>query len=141
MRARAAILVAVLALAACATVRPGTPVLPGDAAVPRAQVYVFNVSRSTAIPLNRHVSIDGFPMVSLSRETWQRVLIKPGAHELVMDGHRVPLNAEDAGVYYVAVGYQPTRPWLVPAGAHPIFVRRITEAEAQRLFTEMKQAQ
>jgi hypothetical protein len=35
----------------------------------------------------------------------------------------------------------PTRPWLVPAGAHPIFVRRITEAEAQRLFTEMKQAQ
>jgi hypothetical protein len=38
----------VLALAACATVRPGTPVLPGDAAVPRAEVYVFNVSRSTA---------------------------------------------------------------------------------------------
>jgi len=141
VRLRAALVLVALAVAACTTVRPGTPVLPDDATVPRAEVYVFNVSRGTAVPLNRHVSIDGFPLVSLARETWQRVLIKPGAHELVMDGHRIPLNAEDAGVYYVAVGYQPKRPWLVPAGAHPIFVRRITEAEALRLFTEMKQAQ
>ena len=141
MRLRAALVLVALAVAACTTVRPGTPVLPDDATVPRAEVYVFNVSRGTAVPLNRHVSIDGFPLVSLARETWQRVLIKPGAHELVMDGHRIPLNAEDAGVYYVAVGYQPKRPWLVPAGAHTIFVRRITEAEALRLFTEMKQAQ
>ena len=141
MRVRAALVLVAFAVAACTTVRPGTPVLPDDATVPRAEVYVFNVSRGTAVPLNRHVSIDGFPLVSLARETWQRVLIKPGAHELVMDGHRIPLNAEDAGVYYVAVGYQPKRPWLVPAGAHPIFVRRLTEAEALRLFTEMKQAQ
>jgi len=141
VRVRAALVLVAFAVAACTTVRPGTPVLSDDATVPRAEVYVFNVSRGTAIPLNRHVSIDGFPLVSLARETWQRVLIKPGAHELVMDGHRIPLNAEDAGVYYVAVGYQPKRPWLVPAGAHPIFVRRLTEAEALRLFTEMKQAQ
>jgi hypothetical protein len=139
--ARAALLALALALAACATVRPGTPVLPDDAAGPRAEVYVFNVSRGTMIPFRRHVSIDGFPMVRLWRETWRRVLVKPGAHELVMDGQRVLLEAADGGVYYVAVGHRPTRTWLLPVGAHPIFVRRIGEADALRLFTEMKQAQ
>jgi hypothetical protein len=79
--------------------------------------------------------------VSLKRETWRRVLIKPGAHELVMDGQHVPLEAADAGVYYVAVGHHPQRQWLAPVGSHPIFVRRITEADALRLFTEMKQAE
>jgi hypothetical protein len=141
MRTPAALLLVALALGACATVRPGTPVLPGDATGPRAEVYVFNVSRGTAIPFRRYVSIDGFPKVRLWRETWQRIVIKPGAHELVMDGHRILLEAADGGVYYVAVGYHPKRTWLLPVGAHPIFVRRITEAEALRLFTEMKQAQ
>ena len=140
MRPRAALLLVALALAACATVRPGTPVLPDDATGPRAEVYVFNVSRGTAIPFRRYVNIDGFPMVRLWRETWQRILIKPGAHELVMDGQRVLLDATDGSVYYVAVGYQPKRTWLLPIGAHPIFVRRISEADALRLFTEMKQA-
>ena len=67
MRLRAALVLVSLALAACTTVRPGTPVLADDATVPRAEVYVFNVSRGTAVPLNRHVSIDGFPLVSLAR--------------------------------------------------------------------------
>jgi hypothetical protein len=43
-------------------------------------------------------------------------------------------------VYYLAVGYRPRREWLLPIGAHPIFVRRIGEADALRLFTEMKEA-
>jgi hypothetical protein len=139
--ARAALLVLALALTACASVRPGTPVLPDDAAGPHAEVYVFNVSRGTAIPFRRYVDIDGFPMVRLWRETWKRVLVKPGEHELVMDGQRVLLPATDGGVYYVAVGYQPKRAWLTPVGSHPIFVRRISEADALRLFTEMKQAE
>lgn len=130
----------VLALAACATVQSGTPVLPADAPGPRAEVYVFNVSRGTAIPFRRYVSIDGFPLTRLWRETWQRVVIKAGAHELVMDGQRLLLEAADGGVYYVAVGYQPKRAWLLPVGAHPIFLRRIGEADALRLFTEMKEA-
>src|SRR6266850_5652915 len=136
----AALAVLLLALAACATPRAGTPVLAEDALVPRADVYVFNVSRGTMIPFRRYVSIDGFPLVRLWRETWQRIVIKPGAHELVMDGQRILLEAADGGVYYVAVGYHPKRPWLLPVGAHPIFVRLISEAEALRLFTEMKQA-
>jgi hypothetical protein len=138
--ARTALLAVVLALAACATVRPGTPVLPDDATGPRADVYVFNVSSGTMIPFRRYVDIDGFPMVRLWRETWKRIVIKPGQHELVMDGQRVLLDAVDAGVYYVAVGYRPRRAWLLPIGAHPIFVRRITEADALRLFTEMREA-
>ena len=140
MSARAALLALALALAACATVRPGTPVLPDDATGPRAEVYVFNVSSGTMIPFRRYVDIDGFPMVRLWRETWKRVVIKPGQHELVMDGQRVLLDAADASVYYVAVGYRPKRAWLLPVGAHPIFVRRITEADALRLFTEMQEA-
>ena len=140
MSARTALLAVALALAACATVRPGTPVLPDDATGPRAEVYVFNVSSGTMIPFRRYVDIDGFPMVRLWRETWKRVVIKPGQHELVMDGQRVLLDAVDAGVYYVAVGYRPKRAWLLPVGAHPIFVRRITEADALRLFTEMQEA-
>ena len=139
MSARAAVLA--LVLAACATVPPGTPVLPADATGPHAEIYVFNVSRGTMIPLRRHVTIDGFPLVDLKRDTWQRVLIKPGAHELVMDGQRVLLEAADAGVYYLAVGHHPQRQWLAPVGSHPIFVRRIGEADALRLFTEMKQAE
>jgi len=139
--ARLALLVLSLALAACASVRPGTPVLPDDATVPRADVYVFNVSRGTMIPFRRYVDIDGFPMVRLWRETWQRVLIKPGTHELVMDGQRVLLDTADGAVYYVAVGYHPKRAWLAPVGSHPIFVRRIGEADALRLFTEMKRAE
>jgi len=141
MRMRVALLVLTLALAACATVRPGTPVLPEDTAAPHAQVFVFNVSRGTMIPFRRYVDIDGFPMVRLWRETWKRVLVKPGEHELVMDGQRVYLSTIDGGLYYVAVGYHPKRAWLLPVGAHPIFVRRISEADAMRLFTEMKQAQ
>ncbi len=140
MRARAALLAVALALAACATVRPGTPVLPDDATGPRAEVYVFNVSSGTMIPFRRYVDIDGFPMVRLWRETWKRIAVKPGQHELVMDGQRVLLDAADAGVYYVAVGYRPKRAWLLPVGAHPIFVRRIGEADALRLFTEMREA-
>ena len=132
--------VLLLALVACATPRPGTPVLAEDATVPRADVYVFNVSRGTVIPFRRYVTIDGFPLVRLWRETWQRIVIKPGAHELVMDGQRVLLDATDGGVYYVAAGYHPRRAWLAPVGSHPIFLRRISEAEALRLFTEMKQA-
>ena len=141
MSARAALLALLLALAACATVPPGTPVLPGDTTAPSAEIYVFNVSRGTMIPFRRHVTIDGFPLVDLKRETWQRVLVRPGAHELVMDGQRVLLEAADAGVYYVAVGHHPQRQWLAPVGSHPIFVRRIGEADALRLFTEMKQAE
>lgn len=141
MSARAALLAGTLALAACATVRPGTPVLPDDATGPHAEIYVFNISRGTAIPFRRYVSIDGFPLVGLWRETWQRLLIKPGAHELVMDGQRVVLEIADGGVYYLAVGYHPRREWLAPPGTYPIFVRRISEADALRLFTEMKQAE
>jgi len=140
VKARAALLAVALALAACATVRPGTPVLPDDATGPHAEVYVFNVSSGTMIPFRRYVDIDGFPMVRLWRETWKRIVIKPGQHELVMDGQRVLLDAADAGVYYVAVGYRPKRAWLLPVGAHPIFVRRIAEADALRLFTEMREA-
>ena len=82
--------------------------------------------------------------------TWRALLLvlaltacataRPGSHELVMDGQRVLLEATDAGVYYLAVGYRPRREWLLPIGAHPIFVRRISEADALRLFTEMKEA-
>jgi len=138
--AYALLAVLLVALAACATPRPGTPVLAEDARVPRAEVYVFNVSRGTLIPFRRYVTIDGFPLVRLWRDTWQRVVIKPGAHELVMDGQRVLLDVTDGGVYYVAAGYHPWRAWLAPVGSHPIFLRRISEADALRLFTEMKQA-
>jgi hypothetical protein len=138
---RLALLLMAVALSACATVRPGTPVLPDDATGPHAELYVFNVSRGTMIPFRRYVDIDGYPLVRLWRETWQRIAITPGPHEVVMDGQRVRLDATDGGVYYVAVGYHPRREWLKPVGSHPIFVRRITEADALRLFTEMKRAE
>ena len=127
-------------MAACASVPPGTPVLSDDATGPHAELYVFNVSSGTMIPFRRHVTIDGFPLVSLSRETWQRVRIKPGAHEVVLDGQHVPMDATDGGVYYLAVGYRPHREWLAPPGSYPVFVRRISEADAHRLFTEMNEA-
>ena len=130
-----------LTLGGCASARPGSPVLPPDAAGPRAEVYVFNVSSGTMIPFRRYVTIDGFPMIRLWCERWGRVQIKPGPHEIVMDGQRVLLDTVDGGIYYVAVGHRPTRAWLLPEGAHPIFIRRIHEADALRLFTEMKEAQ
>ena len=129
-----------LALAACATPRAGTPVLPDDATTPHVDLYVFNLSRGTLIPIRRHETIDGFPLVSLKRETWRKILVRPGAHELVLDGQRVLLETTDGGVYYVAVGLHPQRPWLAPVGSHPIFIRRISQADALRLFTEMKEA-
>src|SRR5437764_681752 len=42
--------VLLLALAACATPRPGTPALAEDATVPRRDGYVLNVSRGPVIP-------------------------------------------------------------------------------------------
>ena len=140
MRRVFAVAVLVLLVSGCATARPGSPVLPPDAAVPRAEVYVFNVSSGTMIPFRRYVTIDGFPMIRLWRETWGRVQIKPGAHEIVMDGQRVLLDTVNGGVYYIAAGYRPHRQWLLPEGAHPIYIRRIHEADALRLFTEMKEA-
>ncbi len=134
-------LLALLALAACATPHGASPVLSDDAPAPRADLYVFNISRGTMIPLNRHVTIDGFPLVSLPRETWRRLTVKPGAHELVLDGQRLPLEIADGGAYFVVVAHHPARTWLVPVGAHPIFIRAIGEADALRLFTEMKEAQ
>ena len=141
MRPRLSLLLIALALAACSTVRPGTPVLSEGAAPPHAEIYVFNVSRATMIPLRRDVGIDGYPLVSLSRETWQRILITPGAHEVTLGGQRVLLDTTDGGVYYVVVGYHPQREWLRTVSSHPIFIRRITEADALRLFTEMKRAE
>ena len=129
-----------LALAACATPRAGTPVLPDDTTTPHGDLYVFNVSRGTLIPFRRHVTIDGFPLVSLKRETWRKILVRPGAHELVLDGQRLLLETTDGGVYYVAVGFHPQRAWLAPDGSQPIFIRRIADADALRLFTEMKEA-
>lgn len=127
-----------LALAGCATPRVGSPVLADDAPAPRADLYVFNVSRGTLIPLKRHVTVDGFPLVSLRRETWRKLAIKPGTRELVLSGRRLMLAATDGGTYYLAVGFRPRREWLMPIAADPIFIRVISEAEALRLFTEMK---
>jgi hypothetical protein len=138
-RARPALLLIVLAAAACAT-RPGSPVLAEHATGPRAEIYVFNVSRGTLIPLKRHVTIDGFPLVSLSDETWRKVVVTPGTHEIRLDSRRLPLETTDGGVYYVAVGYRPRRGWLHPSATDPIFIRRLSEADALRLFTELKQA-
>lgn len=131
----------VLALAAaCATPRGASPVLPDDAQVPRADLYVFNVSSGTLIPFRRHVTIDGHPLASLGRETWRKTVVTPGGHELRLDSQRVHLDAVDGGAYYVAVGYRPRRPWLLSPGAHPIFIRLLSEAEALRLFTELEPA-
>ncbi|HET7342569.1 MAG TPA: hypothetical protein VFL90_13990 [Methylomirabilota bacterium] len=128
-----------MVLAACAT-RPGSPVLPDNAPGPRAEIYVFNVSRGTLIPLRRHVTIDGFPLASLPDETWRRIVVTPGSHEIRLDSRRLPLETTDGGVYFVAVGYRPRREWLHPSGTDPIFIRRLSEADALRLFTELKQA-
>jgi hypothetical protein len=139
-RSIAGVLVLAVVLVACATPRAGSPVLAPDAAVPRAELYVVNVSRATLIPFRRQVTIDGFPLVSLPRETWRKVVVRPGAHELVLNGQRVLLETAAGGVYFVAVGFHPQRPWLAPVGSHPIFIRRISEADALRLFTELKEA-
>jgi hypothetical protein len=131
-------LVVLVALAACATPRGTSPVRTDDAPAPRADLYVFNVSRGSLIPLRRHVTIDGYPLVSLWRETRRKLVITPGPHELVLDTQRLAIDTANGGTYFVVIGYRPRRTWLMPLGAHPIFIRRITEAEALRLFTEMK---
>jgi hypothetical protein len=134
------VLVAAVGVVACATPRGPSPVLPDDSQAPRADLYVFNVSRGSLIPLRRYVTIDGHPLVRLWRETWRKTVITPGVHDVALDDQRVRLDAVDGGAYYVAVGYHPRRAWLLPVGAHPIFIRRLSEADALRLFTEMKPA-
>lgn len=139
--ARALLALSVAALAACAASLEGSPILPDNAAGPRAELYVFNVSRGTLVPERKYVTIDGYPLASLWRETWRLVRVKPGPHEVALDGRELPLEITAGGVYYVAVGYRPQREWLLPAGPHPIYLRRISEADALRLFTEMKPRQ
>ncbi len=116
--------------------------LPEDATVKSApdvcKIYIFNISGWTLIPSNQELADNGKQLVSLPRQTYNKINIAPGVHELVLHGRKLVLNAEMGKIYYVVMGYKPERSWAFPIGGDPVFIRQISEEEARPLLQQLK---
>ena len=142
------VLLGALLLAACApapTVPP--PVVqaaPAGAALPPgfAELTVFNISGWTLIPSNQDVTDNGHALVSLPRETYKRLFIGSGGHELSLHSRVLKIDAKEGERYRVAAGYHPERsllvPILLPILGDPVVIQLISEAEARDLAKTMK---
>ena len=112
------------------------PVPPGMAAL-----VVLNDSGWTVLQANQEVTDQGKRITSLPRQTYIRLAITPGPHELrpwpASAGQVVWLNAEPGRTYYVVVAYRPAVSWLFPLAGTPLVIAELSDAAAFRLMQEM----
>jgi hypothetical protein len=111
--------------------------------VEAAELTVINASGWTLTPSNDNILDNGILLVSLPRQTYQKILINPGPHEFRFDhspnGRRVAkLNAERGGDYYLLTAYDPSRGGLLLAiQGDPMVIRMIDAQDAQVLKSKM----
>lgn len=101
----------------------------------------FNISGWTLIPSNQEV-IDGEETIaSLPRNTYKKIAVSPGIHNLRPSYRKLPkvdLKAIKGNTYYVVIGYRPERSWALPLLGDPVVFKLISEDEAEPLLKELK---
>jgi len=107
-----------------------------------AVLYIFNISGWTLIPSNQEV-IDGEEtIVSIPRNTYKKIAVSPGIHNLRPSYRKLPkvdLKAIKGNTYYVVIGYRPERSWALPLLGDPMILKLISKDEAEPLLKELKQ--
>ena len=130
--------------AAVSPVSAQAPPLPEAASAPQAmgELVILNDSGWTLVPSNQVVTDNGRQLVSLPRQTYARIAVAPGAHQLRPDPflwkQEVDLEVAPGSRHYVVVAYKPERSWAAPLGGTPLVLRELSEAEALPLLREMK---
>lgn len=122
-------------------VHPAPP--PGREEAAEATLYVLNVSGPTLFASSQDITDNGAALVSLPRNTYQRVRIPPGAHEFRFkafpQGRRVArLEAQAGQTYYLVVGYNPGTSWAFPLAGDPMLIQLVAEDVATPLMQHMQ---
>jgi hypothetical protein len=116
------------------------PAPPDDAG--KAELVVINDSGPTLIPSDQKVTDNGKPLASLPRQTYARLRIAPGPHQLRPEPflwkQEVSLDAKGGEAYYVVVAYKPERSWAAPFAGAPLLLKQLSAAEAEALLATMK---
>lgn len=133
---------ALLAIATPALAQAPSPDIAASAPPNTGELVVLNDSGRTLIPSNQVVTDNGRPLVSLPRQTFARLFVTVGAHQLRPDPflwkQEVNLDVTTGSRHYVVVAYKPERSWAKPFGGTPLILREISEADALPLMREMK---
>ena len=116
------------------------PIPPGMAAL-----ILVNDSGWTLLQTDQEVTDRGQRIASLPRQTYMRLAITPGSHELrpwpATAGQVVRLNAEPGHTYYIVVAYRPAVSWLFRLAGTPLVIQELSETEALRLMQEVTSLQ
>ena len=111
------------------------PAMTGD-------LYVFNDSGRTLIASDQVISDNGMRLINLSRQTYAKVSLQVGQHQLRPDPflwrQEVALSVTAGSRHYVVIAYKPERSWALPFAGTPLLLREISEEEAAPLLKEMK---
>ena len=118
------------------------PIDSGGIAEGTAELFVFNISGWTLIPGNQDLTDNGKVIISLPRNTYTKVPISSGPHDLGLKYRKRPninLNVVSGETYYIVVGYKPERSWALPIAGDPLVIKQISEQEAKPLIKEFAQ--
>ena len=145
---RTTILLVILAVSGCASISQTMDQSPGQQTLAlsdseSAELVVLNISGPTLIPSNQNITDNGLAFISLPRQTYRSIRIRPGNHEYRFDhtpsGKRfASLQAEVGRKYYLAVGYSPAKSWARGLAGDPMTIELVSEEDAQKLITDMK---
>jgi len=114
------------------------PAVSREMAEGEAEMYIFNVSGWTLIPQEQKVTDNGKTIVKFPRNTYKKIFITAGHHELRVAGQKLELDVVEGQTYYVIAGYKPARSWAWPLAGSPVVIKEISEEEASNLLKEMK---
>ena len=110
-----------------------------------AALVILNDSGFTLLKADQEITDRNQRIASLSRQTYLRLAILPGSHELrpwpPAAGQVVRLNAEPGHTYYVVVAYRPAVSWLFPFAGAPLVIEQLSDVTALRLMQEMIELQ
>jgi len=108
---------------------------PGDV----VRLFIFNTSGRTFMPAEQQVQDNGKDLVSLSRNTYTKIMIAPGEHILGFPERQKPnlaLNAVKGETYFVMFAYTPLSSWEFHF-TDPVMIKQISKAEAIALIREL----
>jgi hypothetical protein len=145
---RTTLLLVILSVSGCASTPPTTNQPPDHQTLAlsdseSAELLVLNISGPTLIPHNQNITDNGLALISLPRQTYRSIRIRPGIHEYRFDHTPrgklfASLQAEVGRKYYLVVGYSPAKSWARGLAGDPMTIELVTEEDAKILMTDMK---
>jgi hypothetical protein len=106
-----------------------------------AALYILNLSGWTLIPQQQVVLDNGQELVSLPRNTFARIIIPAGSHEIGFPYRKQPtlnLDAVKGEAYYLKVAHEARTSWAYSIEGDPIELKQLTEGEAKILLEKLE---